>query len=123
MIICETEFDRPDKNKTYSQHEIDYYAFIPKNKQSIVENHRLSLRKNLVNNLYELYRHYHTTGKDIHLISFRSLVDAVSYACDEYRRFFGSDDHKDIVCDHKIFVSPGCFFGKRIVETINLNER
>lgn len=59
MIICPYEFNNPDRDDpTYSMLEVDYYAWIPAKWHSTMPNHRLSLRKNLVANTYEVYRQY-----------------------------------------------------------------
>src|SRR5712664_2852499 len=99
MIVCEKEFDIPDPNdKNYSLPELDFYAHIPYDKAQLsgVQNHRLSLRKNLVTGDFEVYRVFnnpiiiavktatafiHEETKQIY-VAFRgkSLREALDYA-------------------------------------------
>ena len=115
MLICELCFDRPDRgNPKYSQHETDYYAWIPTNRA--VPNHRLSLRKNLVSGKFEVYRRFFqrrvvvtadfilATGDDIGLegVAFEGrFEDALRFADSEYVRWHGSEGHDfDKPCEH-----------------------
>lgn len=60
FYICEYEFIKPDgKNTDYAFVEIDIYHWIPAG--SDVENHRLTLLKNLKTGEYELHRVYKKT--------------------------------------------------------------
>jgi hypothetical protein len=68
MIIRTEEFNLEDpRHKGYSMDEVDYYAWIP---QSFIElgirNHRLTLRKNLTDGVFEIVRHYYAglSGSD-----------------------------------------------------------
>lgn len=113
MLICELMFDRPDQdNPKYSQHEVDYYAWIPANAQ--VPNHRLSLRKNLETGFFEVYRRFFqrrvvvapnligVTGDDTGLeeIAFEGeFEDALEFANNEYKRWHG-DNEPDKPCQH-----------------------
>jgi len=115
MYICELMFDRPDENNpNYSQHEVDYYAWIPANVE--LPNHRLSLRKNLETGFFEVYRRFfrrlvtltpnfiYATGDDTGLeeVAFEgSFEDALEFANNEYERWHGKEHDRDKACQHK----------------------
>ena len=116
MIICETQFNQPDrKNPNYSLDEIDYYAWIPPNPE--VENHRLSLRKNLVTGEFEVYRKFQRrqifskkgltidtnveTGNEKIAFKSKSLAETIKFADSEWKRFHGKGKEPDKVCEHK----------------------
>lgn len=62
MYICQYGFFQEDPDSPgYSLPEVDYYAWIPAKYRGEVPNHRLSLRFNLVEKQWELYRAYSTT--------------------------------------------------------------
>jgi len=100
MIICERNFERPDpQDPRYSMHEVDYYAWIPYHLHKLIGDHRLSIRKNLVTGEFEVYRHYHRTGKDEVIFS-GDFEDALEIAHHEVIRFHG-DHEKDVPCQHR----------------------
>jgi len=118
LYICEYEFNSPDKdNPKYSFHEIDFYAWIPYDKETPrIPNHRLSLRKNLETNRYEVYRFYfrrtmtitdqfiletgEPMGKEEVAFSSENLQEAIVFARNEIKRYHNHDD--DIrPCEHK----------------------
>jgi hypothetical protein len=119
MIVCESEFEDPDpQNPGYSFTEVDFYAWIPWESQQRygVENHRLSLRKNLKTGEYEVYRAYMerkliargglvvitNEPMEAEEAAFRSksLKEALAFANAEVRRFHGHDP-RDEVCRHR----------------------
>jgi len=116
MIICEYEFEDEDiNNPGYSHTEIDYYAWIPQG--SGMPNHRLSLRKNLKTQEYEIYRHYYEqhlisrgpvtiitgadTGVEDVAFSSKDLTETIKFADGEWRRFHGEEKWQDQVCKHR----------------------
>jgi hypothetical protein len=105
MIICEFAFNEPNsKRPKYSQYEVDYYAFIPFKMQEKVRNHRLSLRKNLETNEFEVYRFYNDTETEEVIFSSTSLAEAIKFANEQWNKFFSSIDWKkepEQVCQHK----------------------
>ena len=101
LIICQTQFDGEDPlSPSYSLHEVDYYGHVPYGKTAPEKNHRLSLRKNLRNGQFEIYRHYHWTQTD-EVAYTGSLPEAIAYANYEVKRFWGQDREPDQVCQHK----------------------
>lgn len=119
MIICEFEFEHPDTdNPNYSMTEVDYYAWIPipKMEEHNIENHRLSLRKNLVTNKYEVYRRFEKavvvldpgllvmtgedTGREEVAFESESLVEVIKFAGSESGKFHGEKED-DEVCTHE----------------------
>jgi hypothetical protein len=99
MIICEFEFDEPDRDcPKYSMMEVDYYGHVPADAD--LENHRLSLRKNLETGRYEVYRFFQKEGRSVVAYSSRSLRRAIEWACEERKRVWGIDV-VDTVCRHK----------------------
>jgi len=118
LIICEYDFEQPDHvYPDYSLDEVDYYAWIPAEVDpNGIQNHRLSLRKNLVTKEYEVYRRFYqkrlvsrknvtmVTGDDTgqEEIAFKSssLEKAIKFACGEYLKYHG-DRMGDKVCQHK----------------------
>lgn len=118
MIICESQFEREDPDrKGYSHAEVDWYAWIPQG--SDLDNHRLSLRKNLVTGEFEVYRRFFEkvlisrgkttiiTGKDTRLeeVAFKSkdLATAIRYADGQYAKYHGTEEEPergDKVCQH-----------------------
>jgi len=128
MIFCEGEFEQPDpRDPDHSMCEVDFYAWIPYEKQHGTEgvpNHRLSIRKNLKRGEYEVYRRYYhpvqftarMEGLPVHVLAgedtgreqvvFRSkdLQEALDFAVGEWNRFHGTEEHqheRDLVCEHR----------------------
>ena len=99
MRIRATEFESEDpKHKGYSMLEVDYYAWIPRsfiNSTPSIRDHRLSLRKNIEDGIYEVCRHYYSLigfggpEKDDVIYSNSSLADAGTFAEKERERFHG----------------------------------
>lgn len=115
MIICETEFEAEDpKKKGYSANEIDFYVTIPPRLRKRVKDHRLSLRKNLTTDQYELYRCYHPLRQGDQprtevTFSTSSLEEVLRKANDEVNRIWiGSHREPDQVCDHDTNRSRKC---------------
>lgn len=105
MIICELGFDDPDaQNPNYSNREVDYYAWIPHQFQRTVGNHRLSLRKNLKTDLFEVYRHFHFEEKD-EVVYAGKFKGALEVATGEWNRFHSGWANRskelDEPCRHK----------------------
>jgi len=115
MIICEYLFDYPDRdNPKYSQHEVDYYAWIV-DPNGQMPSHRLSLRKNLENGNFEVYRRFNKrvvgripngifithedTGIDV-VVFEGNFVDALTFADNEYERWHGKKE-RDKPCQHE----------------------
>jgi hypothetical protein len=102
-LICEYEFSTPDpRNPKISLVEIDQYGHVPLGSAiHPVEQHRLTLRKNLETGEYEAYRHYHQTKRDEVIFSSKDLGKIVSLIDREVRRVWGDDfAKKDEVCRH-----------------------
>lgn len=129
MRICEYNFldDDPD-SPGYSHAEVDYYAWIPFKHHSMMPNHRLSLRKNLVSDEYETYRAYHLgttvqrikavheereetgimithTPSGIEEVAFKSkdLQEILEWGNREWNRWHGAPDYErepDELCLH-----------------------
>lgn len=126
MIICESGFDVPDfytppehMGPDYSLREIDYYSWISLEFQEgidAVRNHRLSLRKNLKENVFEVIRAWsepRQLSNDVLsffgsletgaiTVAFKSpnLKDAIDFCNKEVERFHGHPG-TDEVCQHK----------------------
>lgn len=105
LIICELSFNDPDKNNPdYSFHEVDYYAFIPYDIQRKynIENHRLSLRKNLKTGKFEVYRFYYASKKEevIFAGDFEKALFVASYERQKYWGHLGSFE-PDQPCKHE----------------------
>lgn len=122
MYICEFSFETEDgSNPGYSHHEVDYYAWIPTEFHKEVPNHRLSLRKNLVEDKFEVYRFYvktlitklgisqrkeqgyliMTTPRGDEEVAFSGdFLDALEFANNEYAKYHGKED-RDKPCKHK----------------------
>ncbi|MEM4324031.1 MAG: hypothetical protein QXO37_09265 [Candidatus Nitrosocaldaceae archaeon] len=103
MIICDYEFNETDPERpTYSLVEIDYYARIPWKAQQTIKDHRLSLRKNLLTNKYEVYRYYYYNNnrREEVIAESSDLAEAVSIAEAETRKYWDID-REDRICRHK----------------------
>jgi hypothetical protein len=105
IIICEFGFEDPDnKNPNYSFHEVDFYAFIPyqKQKEYGIKSHRLSLRKNLKTKKFEIYRFYHYTEEEEVVFS-GDFKEALKFAYEERKKYWGflGEIEPDIPCEHK----------------------
>jgi hypothetical protein len=118
MIICELGFEDKDaKNPEYSMREVDFYSHIPYDFiMKGFKNHRLSLRKNLKLNKFEVYRFFHDSKKEEVAFS-GSFEDALKFANNEWNKFWGFLGKKelDIACQHKPpFIDDWfCPFSKR----------
>ena len=140
MNICEESFNRgeDEDNPGYSNHEVDYYAWIPRTKQveTGTPNHRLSLRKNWVTKEYEFYRKYHrnTETTEIMLGSERGLMvihkesgieevvfksknfqEALDFGNEEWNKWFSKFDpdyvrEPDKPCTHGLIPSQTAMF-------------
>lgn len=120
VIICEYEFRRPDRdNPKYSQAEVDYYSHIPYDPERKFRQHRLSLRKNLEDGKFEVYRRFSqtivvsrgpvtaVTQKDENLeeiVFSGTLQEAINIATRETNKFWeklhGTEKVIDQVCLH-----------------------
>ncbi len=115
LVFCEDEMYRPDREDPgYSQAEIDFYAWIPSG--SGVQNHRLSVRMNLVSLEFEVYRAYaqavvvsrrETTmisnvedEREEVIFSSKDFQAALDKASEEAARFHG-DHPRDLACQHE----------------------
>lgn len=98
MIIRAEDFEFEDpKHKGYSMDEVDYYAWIPRPFIELgIRNHRLTLRKNLNDGVYEIVRHYvglpDSGEKDDVIFYSGSLSEAGRFAEIERARFHGSHE-------------------------------
>jgi hypothetical protein len=126
LIICEYGFEKPNpRNPDYSLAEVEYYPRIPSG--SMLSNHSLSLRKNLVTGKFEMYRrHYRgyvSAGRGLMAdgdavlenVVFRSsnLEKALEFAHKECVKYHGKLE-KDRVCKHEcLSKTSGC---ERITE-------
>ena len=114
MYICEREFDVPGKDSPkHSFREVDFYASIPRNDK--MSSHRLSLRKNLYNETFEVYRKFYTNNiimdelnvwtldkKPFEVISFvGDFWEALEFANAEYAKYYPGDNDPDKPCRHK----------------------
>ncbi len=96
MKICEFDFSRQDPKKPdYADFEIDFYAWISSGKG---QNHRLSLRRNLKTDEYEVYRTY--SFEESEQVIFRgTLEDAIHITNVEVGQFHLGNS-PDELCDH-----------------------
>lgn len=125
MIVCEKEFDTPDANDSnYSQAECDVYAWIDQGRATLagMENHRLSLRRNLKTGNFEVYRLYHKevvrahsgvvmishdvqSGRpvDIAFVSsnFEETLRFINAEWDKWHWREGDPHHLDVPCEHQ----------------------
>jgi hypothetical protein len=126
MRICEYAFTREDPdNPGYSMHEVDYYAWVPATRGSM-PNHRLSLRRNLVEKRWEFYRMYNKTvvlhgyGESVEVESWQVIThkptgieeiafvtkdfkEALRWGNNEWNRWHktpGYTREDDLTCDH-----------------------
>jgi hypothetical protein len=104
MIICELGFEDEDINHLgYSMREVDYYSHIPYDLvMKGYKQHRLSLRKNIKENKFEVYRFFHDSEKEEVAFS-GSFNDALRFADKEWNKFWGHLGKKepDEPCQHK----------------------
>ena len=109
MAVCAWDFDewgpRPE-DPDHSRWEWSFYSGIPCEKETQkIPNHRLSLRKNLGNGMFEVYRHYEKrvtkklegavldTSVDLHredVIFEGEFLGAVEFGNSEVLRYHGS---------------------------------
>jgi hypothetical protein len=120
LIICELGFEEPDvKNPRYSFREVDFYAFVPYQSQQKygVKSHRLSLRKNLITNKFEVYRFFHDEKREEVAFS-GSFEEALRFANRETNKFwsFLGDREEDKPCFHKYPNIDTFFCPKRVDE-------
>jgi len=93
--VCEHEFDTPDpRNPEYSMTEYDVYAHIPYRMDTMIDNHRLTLRKNLKTGQFEVYRHYlFTVGTrqqgEEEVVFTGSFEDALKFITQEHNKYWG----------------------------------
>ncbi len=105
VIICETGFKSEDQNnKGYSMLEVDLYMFNPERMRRPELDHRLTVRKNLVNNRFELYRYYFSS-KHIEIIFTSSdlqyVFDRGNEECNKVHfGLFKGEREKDLACKH-----------------------
>jgi hypothetical protein len=105
LIICEWAFEREDpQHKGYSLTEVDFYGYANGDRLGVEKQHRLSLRKNLTTNEWELYRHYgiagRKKGRDEVIFSSKNFREALQRANEEARRYVhGWQD--DVACEHQ----------------------
>jgi len=138
MIICETEFEKPDpRNPNYALTEIDFYSHIPYG--SNFPQHRLTLRKNLKTGEYEAVRVYQqriifsrkaltidttqVTGKvEVPFVS-RDLKEILDWMNREVQRFWGKihpNRELDRPCEHK---PPNLYWRCRIWKETPFKEK
>lgn len=116
LVICEFDYQFPDPDRPeIALAELDFYAWIPKQKDT--PNHRLSLRKSLVKEIWELYRFIWTEAKTVAsstffmattgiegyeevIFSSKDLQECLSFANGECLKFHGERE-LDKVCTHK----------------------
>lgn len=96
MIICEESFKGVNPNNVkYANYEINFYAWIP---VGDVEDHRLSLRKNIDTREFEIYREFSASSAE-EVIFRGKLLEAIQYGDNEMSRFHGfNPENKE--CDH-----------------------
>ena len=118
MIVCEYTFTREDPHDSnYSMREVDWYAYVPIKTRNGVDNHRLTLRKNLVTEEYELCRaSYHLgtglrTGFDV-IFKDRDLAKVVEHGNAELGKFWPDTDGST-VCTHTPEHMHRCCNGRR----------
>jgi hypothetical protein len=114
MYVCEYGFLTPDpKDPTYSQLEIQFYAFIRiKNQNRTLPhwkylriNHRLFLRKNLDTGDFELVKKYHNDRKEWAtkekvILKTKDLQEALDRGHDMFEKHH-EESQRDLVCRHK----------------------
>lgn len=114
--VCELRFEQPDPhNPGYSLTERNFYVWIPRETRLNTENHRLTLRRNLLTRKFEVYRAYRrpfhilSRGGTVH--SNRTLGNeevaytgglrgALKFGSGEYRKFHGRKLNEK-PCTHK----------------------
>ena len=125
MYVCESQFNVPDKNiLDIYLHEVDWYAWIPK--QPLMPNHRLSLRKRISTGNFEVYRAFMDTsiirmpgvvgvsltpnGRVEQIVhAGPSLADALEAGNREAKKYHGDECGNDQVCEHRYpNIAAGC---------------
>jgi len=114
--VCELRFETPDPhNPGYSMTERNFYVWIPLETRLNTQNHRLTLRKNLLTGKFEVYRAYRryfhilsregtvrsnqSLGKE-EVIYVGGLGGALKFGDREYRKFHGRELNEK-PCTHK----------------------
>ncbi len=103
VIICEHKFKHEDPEKFgYAFHELDFFTTY-RNRLSF----RLSLRKNLEEKRYEVYKHYSDYHKkeDLTIFFSNDLQTALDYGWDQFCKIHPDmsqeeKDDKDKACLH-----------------------
>lgn len=115
LHICESAFDHPDKNAMYSFTEVDVFGYIPNgyyqkhNKKASEEpSFSMSVRKNLVNNEYELFAWHRADDESTKKVLFsnKSLKKVLKEATDKWHYYWDFDetnisDFELLACEHK----------------------
>lgn len=106
VIICETGFETEDKNNLgYSMLELDFYMFNPERIRRPELDHRLTMRKNLKSNKYELYRFYFSSKRLETIFVSNNLQDVLNKAniqCNKVHKLFENDPRQpDLACNHE----------------------
>jgi len=100
-FVCEYEFSRPDlRNPKYACTEIDLYAHILEDWKQPDFNHRLSIRKNLETQEFEVYRFFLRSRKEEVVFSSKSLEEVVDFGNNEIRKYREHEGWLK-VCKHK----------------------
>jgi hypothetical protein len=105
MYICEYAFLRPDRdNPKYSQLELDFYNHIPRrdmgDRELVLKNHRLSLRKNLTIDTFELFKEIHHNKEKQIVLRTKDLQEALDKGKELYEVFWNEEMKRDIACKH-----------------------
>ncbi len=100
MIVCELEpgFNTPDQeHPEYAFPEIDVFARNPAKGPD--GNYRLSIRRNLSLDRWELFRHYHGNGSEV-VEAFGTLKEVLLWGNHAWTEAWGPGGRADIACDH-----------------------
>ncbi len=127
MIWCFEGFKREDPNsRGYSLEEHDIYGNI--GFKFIIngeKNHRLSIRKNLTNNFFELYRFYYNDSSIEILFQSKNPQEILDRGNDQFNKYYPWNDKNetrflDLICLHdKPQKSDFCMKGKFKVKEVN----
>jgi hypothetical protein len=99
LIMCELRFTRANpQNPEFSLLEPNFYVWIPAEKKTESDNHRLSIRKNMETGKFEVCRSFRDGSE--HVIYQGSFENALKRGSKEFKKFHGRD-LDDEPCRHK----------------------
>jgi hypothetical protein len=105
LIICEWAFEQEDPNhRGYSLAEVDFYTYASGDRLGVEKQHRLTMRKNLQTNEFEVLRHYgvgRRKGTDEVIFSSKNFREALQRANQEGRKYVKYGWQDDVACEHQ----------------------